>query len=92
MYQPPKDSFDHQVDQLLVENKSESAIIITKTNIPNLENLGYFGDQDEAHLIYNFTLPPLLINTLLQVTQQQALDDDDAINKYEKHISIFGIA
>ena len=51
--------------RLLVENKSEDAIIITETNVPHLENLSYFGDQDEAHLIYNFSLPPLLIHTLI---------------------------
>ncbi|HAN66883.1 MAG TPA: alpha-amylase, partial [Halieaceae bacterium] len=29
------------------------------------ENLSYFGNANEAHCVYNFSLPPLLINTLL---------------------------
>lgn len=37
------------------------AIIITETNIPNRENLSYFGNANEAHVIYNFSLPPLLL-------------------------------
>lgn len=40
--------------------------LITETNVPNKENLSYFGNRDEAHLIYNFSLPPLLVNALLQ--------------------------
>ena len=40
--------------------------LITETNVPNRENLSYFGNRDEAHLIYNFSLPPLVINALLQ--------------------------
>lgn len=51
--------------RLLIENKSKSSVVITETNIPNVENLSYFGDLDEAHVIYNFSLPPLLLNTLI---------------------------
>ncbi|MDJ0536748.1 MAG: sugar phosphorylase [Xenococcaceae cyanobacterium MO_207.B15] len=40
--------------------------LITETNVPNRENLRYFGNRDEAHLIYNFSLPPLIVNALLQ--------------------------
>lgn len=40
--------------------------IITETNVPNRENLSYFGDRNEAHMIYNFSLPPLLLNALMQ--------------------------
>lgn len=49
----------------LIENVDPSAIIITETNIPNRQNLTYFGNANEAHGIYNFSLPPLLVNTLL---------------------------
>ncbi len=40
--------------------------LITETNVPNKENLSYFGNRDEAHMIYNFSLPPLLVNALIQ--------------------------
>ncbi|MCM2972967.1 sugar phosphorylase [Larsenimonas suaedae] len=39
-------------------------LLITETNVPHHENLSYFGDGDEAHLVYQFTLPPLLVHTL----------------------------
>lgn len=51
--------------RLLIENAQPDAIIITETNIPNRENLSYFGNGNEAHWIYNFSLPPLLLNTLM---------------------------
>jgi sucrose phosphorylase len=36
-------------------------MIITETNVPHAENVSYFGDgRDEAQMVYNFTLPPLL--------------------------------
>lgn len=41
-------------------------VIITETNVPNLENLSYFGRGNEAHMIYNFSLPPLLLNALIR--------------------------
>jgi glucosylglycerate phosphorylase len=41
-------------------------ILITETNVPHDENISYFGDgTDEAQLVYNFTLPPLLLYTLI---------------------------
>lgn len=58
----------HEVVRLirtLIEHASPEIIIITETNIPNRENLTYLGNANEAHAIYNFSLPPLLINTLV---------------------------
>ena len=49
----------------LIEQAQHDAIIITETNIPNRENLSYFGNADEAHCVYNFSLPPLLVNSLV---------------------------
>ncbi|SFN26540.1 sugar phosphorylase [Marinobacter pelagius] len=51
--------------RLLIEHHTPEAVVITETNVPNRENLTYFGNANEAHLIYNFSLPPLLINTLV---------------------------
>lgn len=49
----------------LVEHARHDAMLITETNIPNQENLSYFGNANEAHCVYNFSLPPLLVNTLV---------------------------
>jgi len=58
----------HEIVRLLrtlVEHARPDAMLITETNIPNRENLSYFGNINEAHCVYNFSLPPLLVNTLV---------------------------
>ncbi|KGP73820.1 sugar phosphorylase [Pontibacillus yanchengensis] len=43
--------------------------IITETNVPHEENISYLGDgTNEANMVYQFTLPPLVLYTL--TTQQ----------------------
>ena len=59
----------HTVIRLLrsiIQMLDPTVAIITETNVPNKKNLSYFGDGDEAHMIYNFSLPPLLLNALMQ--------------------------
>jgi sucrose phosphorylase len=42
-------------------------VIITETNVPHTENISYFGNgRDEAQLVYNFTLPPLLFYSFVK--------------------------
>jgi sucrose phosphorylase len=38
--------------------------LITETNVPHEDNISYFGDgTNEAQLVYNFALPPLVLHT-----------------------------
>lgn len=58
----------HEIVRLfrtLLDFYEDDVLLITETNVPNHENLSYFGNQNEAHLVYNFSLPPLLIQALL---------------------------
>ena len=58
----------HEIVRLLRtlgSHADPTAIIITETNIPNRENLSYFGNANEAHCVYNFSLPPLLLHSLV---------------------------
>lgn len=38
---------------------------ITETNVPHKDNVSYFGDGDEADLVYQFPLPPLVMYSML---------------------------
>jgi glycosidase len=39
-------------------------MLITETNVPHADNIRYFGDgADEAQMVYNFALPPLILHT-----------------------------
>ncbi|WP_421929921.1 sugar phosphorylase [Nitratireductor rhodophyticola] len=56
--------------RLLCDYREEPIVLITETNVPNVENLSYFGNRNEAHMIYNFALPPLLLHALLGGTSK----------------------
>jgi len=50
----------------ILEEVAPNVWIITETNVPHQENISYFGNgEDEAHLVYNFALPPLLLYSLI---------------------------
>jgi sucrose phosphorylase len=58
----------HEIVKLmrtLIDHLDDNIWLITETNVPAHENLEYFGNSNEAHLIYNFALPPLLVHALL---------------------------
>jgi sucrose phosphorylase len=57
----------HEVVKLLrdlLEMLQPGILLITETNVPHAENIAYFGDGDEAHMVYQFSLPPLLLHAL----------------------------
>lgn len=39
-------------------------LVLTETNVPHAENMSYFGDGDEAHVVYQFSLPPLMLDAI----------------------------
>ncbi len=39
--------------------------LLTETNVPHQENISYFGAGDEAQMVYQFSLPPLLLDAFL---------------------------
>ncbi len=45
----------------VVEAAAPGTLVITETNVPHAENIAYLGrGGDEAHLVYQFPLPPLV--------------------------------
>ncbi len=59
----------HEMVKLIrdvLEVVAPHVVVLTETNVPHEENVSYFGDGDEAHMVYNFSLPPLLLHALLR--------------------------
>ncbi len=57
----------HEVVKLMRDVLDEVApgvILLTETNVPHEENVSYFGEGDEARMVYQFPLPPLLLHAL----------------------------
>ncbi len=46
-------------------NLLSDGILITETNVPQKENLSYLEAGDEAHMAYNFPLPPLILEAVI---------------------------
>ena len=56
--------------------------LITETNVPHEQNISYFGNgYDEAHMVYNFALPPLVLYTYYA-------QDATAISKWAQTLEI----
>lgn len=54
-----------QLFRAVAEAVDPGVTLITETNVPHDLNISYFGDgTDEAHMVYNFALPPLVFHTL----------------------------
>jgi sucrose phosphorylase len=60
----------------VLDSLAPHVLLITETNVPHEDNLSYFGDgQNEAQLVYNFALPPLVLHTF-------AAEDSLALSKW----------
>ncbi len=51
--------------RVLLNNLLDDGVLITETNVPQKENLSYLIPNDEAHMAYNFPLPPLLLEAII---------------------------
>ena len=59
----------HEIVRLfrtIMEYLSPKSILVTETNTPARENVSYFGNANEAQWIYNFSLPPVLLFSILK--------------------------
>lgn len=60
----------HEVVKLMrsiLDQVAPQVILITETNVPHGENVAYYGDGgDEAQMVYNFSLPPLLLHSFIK--------------------------
>lgn len=50
----------------IVDTLAPHVLLLTETNVPHVENISYLGSGDEAHMVYQFSLPPLLAEALLR--------------------------
>lgn len=58
----------HRVIQLfrsVLDEVAPGVQLVTETNVPHRDNISYFGNgTNEAQMVYNFALPPLVFHTL----------------------------
>ncbi|WP_408011204.1 sugar phosphorylase [Pseudalkalibacillus sp. A8] len=51
----------------VVDEVANGTVVITETNVPHKDNISYFGNgHDEAHMVYQFPLPPLVLYSIMR--------------------------
>lgn len=56
--------------RIVLDEVMPGSLLITETNVPHKENISYFGQGDEAHMVYQFPLPPLTLHAFLSQDSQ----------------------
>lgn len=74
----------------IFEMTYKDVLIITETNVPHEDNIKYFGNgNNEAHMIYNFTLPPLILYTFFKQDSRVFLKWLKSIKSPSKYATYF---
>jgi len=75
----------HEIAKLLrdvMDTVAPTVAVITETNVPHDDNVSYFGNgYDEAHMVYNFALPPLVLHTFYK-------EDATALSKWAHNLKV----
>lgn len=64
--------------------------LITETNVPHKDNISYFGNgSNEAHLVYQFPLPPLTLHTLQTGNSDKIVEWMDSLEPCTENTTFF---
>ncbi|NOI22874.1 alpha-amylase family glycosyl hydrolase [Vibrio mediterranei] len=64
--------------------------LITETNVPHNDNISYFGNgENEAHLVYQFPLPPLTLHTLQTGNSEKIVEWMSSLEPCSKQTTFF---
>ena len=65
----------HRIVKLMravLDAVAPDVLLVSETNVPHEENISYFGDgYDEAQFVYQFPLPPLVVDAFHQADASQ---------------------
>lgn len=76
--------------RMILEEYASGTFLITETNVPHKDNISYFGNgDDEAHLIYQFPLPPLTMFSLLTENAEKLTKWADGLDQPHQGTSYF---
>ncbi|MCG1009721.1 sugar phosphorylase [Salinicoccus sp. ID82-1] len=79
-----------QIMRDVLEEISPGTILITETNVPHEDNISYFGNGwNEAHMVYQFPLPPLTLHAFLSENAEHLSKWADALEPTSAHTSFF---
>lgn len=74
----------------IVDHVAPGTLIITETNVPHQDNISYLGNgHDEAHMVYQFTLPPLVLHAIHTGTVETLCDWAQTLQPVSSHTTWF---
>jgi sucrose phosphorylase len=74
----------------IVDHVAPHVLLLTETNVPHEENISYFGKgDDEAHMVYQFALPPLIFHTLTSGDATRLSDWAEALHRPSEKVTYF---
>ncbi|KPU26880.1 sugar phosphorylase [Caloranaerobacter sp. TR13] len=83
----------HKVIQLfrdILDIVAPETILITETNVPHKDNISYFGDgYNEAQMVYQFPLPPLVLNAYQTGNASHLLKWADSLEQISDRTTFF---
>jgi len=82
----------HEIVKLmrtLLDCFAPDCTIITETNVPHEENISYFGDGNETHMVYQFSLPPLLLHAILTESAEYLTNWLHSLDKLPQNCTYF---
>jgi glucosylglycerate phosphorylase len=86
----PETHFIIQLMRDVLDLTVPETILITETNVPHAENISYLGDgYNEAQLVYQFPLPPLILHTLLTGNALELTRWAQGIQRASDHTTFF---
>lgn len=74
--------------RLIMEQVKPGGLLLTETNVPHQENLSYFGESDEAHMVYQFALPPLILHALNRGAEKYLVHWAQSLPDYPKGCTV----
>jgi sucrose phosphorylase len=83
----------HEIVKLMrdvLDAVAPEVAIITETNVPHQENISYFGDgTDEAQMVYNFALPPLVLHAFYRQDATELSKWADSLTLVSPYVTFF---
>ncbi|WP_340106326.1 sugar phosphorylase [Rhodohalobacter sp. 8-1] len=82
----------HEIVKLMrtiVDHFVPQTTLITETNVPHKENISYFGEGDEAHMVYQFSLPPLLLHAIITENAEYLTEWAKSLKPLPKNCTYF---
>jgi sucrose phosphorylase len=83
----------HRIVQLfrtILDRVAPYAKLITETNVPHQDNVSYFGNgHNEAQLVYNFALPPLVLHAIYAANARVLTDWAADLSLPSDHVTFF---